>query len=1348
MKIRLLITMLALVASMAFIVSAAPLSREQAQQEAAAFVMQKHKSAPSLKMAARAPRQPKSVATGDAAYYIFNIGDNRGFVIVSGDDRTNPILGYSDEGYFDADKAPANLKAWLNEYALQISQLDEVEPAALNKALAAPKAARVVDTRNSIAPMVTTKWDQATPYWNKCPEFMSVEDGDTVGELAYTGCVATSMSQVMNFHKWPKQTTKEIPSYSFSIPNGDYTYSSVEMEAQPVTTFDWKHMRDSYNGSEDEVYTDAVATLMLYAGCAVKSQYGTSATGAYTDDIPTGFTEYFGYDASTIQIKFRADFSQEDWDNMVYAELAEGRPMIYNGTAGSSGGHSFVCDGYEYGNYFHINWGWGGMGNGYFQLAVLNPRESGIGGASSAEGYNMKQNIIIGIKPGNGSSGGGGEQPAVEDALTVTNLSTYGSFSRDSESEGFSIYKNKYFTLGYADHVGTQKRYDVGLAFYTTAGTFHSMIINRGTYSTALTSAVGSTEYLGKNYNARNPLKMGAGMTGTYKIVPMYKLEGSSEWKPMLESDRYYLECTMTATQATFKAHPVLGLEIQGMTFEGGEKVGSPEQIHVTLKNNSADRFFGDLYLSFGGQQIDEYSQYTTAIQAEVLADATATVTFNVTPENAGTQTLRLYYDANCSKAVTGSGSVTIAASNESTMNLAVEIEAENATGGIIYDTHAHFKVNVTNNGEGEYNKYVLAPLFLVSKDAEGNVTGGSMITYSQSALSLQPGQTKTLYFDFDNLAYGETYSLNIYARNESGTLVNIVEKGKSVYYDIKRGLVTWDGTSMTGTGVAASGKITIPASALAARLEGLDITSVTPSGNPNTIYFLGENEAVPAGLEGLNVVKGSTAASISLTDGYGYFTPQSFTAQSISYNRTFNVQRTAGVAANWSTIVLPFTPTAVTAAGKEVDWYRKASDSGKAMWLGTFATEQDGVATFDYAQSMEANVPYIIALDKTAALAGKAITWQAANVLLKPEPIAYTSGEIYLMAGTFVKKLLTTVYAVNGAGSHATWATGNQVVEPFRAYFSELSDVESHTAIPLPGTAQESNVEQLTLAQLVETGVTGNDYEITNALTVAFVSPDGKTVYAKDDNEFALRNEEPYVPSAEQTAGRKIFDDVTTMDQSNWIAINLPQALDEPEYYTGSTITAVQGTLSSVLNPEISVTAMPTFERGNGYEANVLTVANFAESNTYFFMPPKPQEYVTVRWAVYSDGKFYMPRSENGINTEKAQGVVNAKMDLYTGDDFENNYSYNFTAIVKAITPRVSKTMAAGELINVQEGEVSSFFEVYPIGMLKKDTATGIATILDNNKSSNVYYDLMGRPVTNPGAGIYIHNGKKVIVR
>ena len=1041
---RKLIFLLAMCVQMAFVASAGHVTQNQAKSEALAFIQQKQGTSKALKFAAAANRL-QSASADNAYYYVFNVADNGGFVIVSGDDRTNPILGFSDEGNFDANKIPANMKSWLEGYAEQIKALDNMTDQQAKTLLAAPKVKAAVDTRNSIAPMISTKWDQATPYWNECPEFMSVEDGDTIGELAYTGCVATAMSQIMNFYKYPEQTTQVIPAYSFSYNAGNYNYnySTVQMPELPITTFDWAHMKDSYTGAEDEVYTTAVAHLMLYVGCAIKSQYGTSATGAYTDDIPKGFG-IFGYGS---KLAYRNDYTQDVWEGMVYDELAAGRPMIYNGTAGSGGGHSFICDGYEYGNYYHINWGWSGMGNGYFQLAVLNPHESGIGGSSSAEGYNMKQNIVYNVIPGGTAPA---DDPA-EPELTCTAASGPSGWERDGLSYPFKIYKSKIVKVSYSDHSGSGKKFKTALALQNPADGSFEVLANSADniYMAVTTSAQGQTHQFGSGVqsNASDVIKFGAGLTGTYRLVGVYQVEGSSEWKLMKEADRHYLEVAMTNYSCTSTQHPIVNLQATNWEFEGGERVNLKEQIHVTMKNNSVDRFYGDLYLDFGGQQIDEYSQYTTVVTAEVLPGEESVVTFNVTPASAGTKTVRVMsLDQYGDYVPIGQTTVNIAESAEAEeLNLSVVIQAENAVpadnagdNDVIYDSHARFSAAITNHSNGEYNKYVLAPLFLVQKNEDGSVAGGSMVTYKQLTISLAAGETKTYYFDFDNLAYGSTYAMNIYARNnvpteqEGSHVDNIVKPGESVYYDVLPGIITWtaDGTR---NGVKPVEGFQVAGDVVAVSLEGLTLNSIVANQNPNTLYFIDENATAPAGIENCNIVNGSMAQNIAIKDGYPFMTPQSFVAQAISYERTFTKARREGIAENWSTIVLPFTPTTV---------------SNNNLWIERFAQEVDGVVTFSEVNNMEANVPYIIAAKQDAI--GTPITWSASNVLMKPEPIAYTSGDTYLMTGTFVGETVEEAYAVNAAGSVAKW--GNAAVEPFRACFKEITAVEGHADILLPG--------------------------------------------------------------------------------------------------------------------------------------------------------------------------------------------------------------------------------------------------------------------------------------------------------
>ena len=1058
-------------------VFAGPVSKNQAKSIAQDFLVERNPKAVLKSEPNRAAKKVKGIEADDEAYYyIFNTEGNNGFVIVSGDDRTPAVLGYSDEGSFDVERIPSNMKYWLSCYEEQLealSQMNDTEAArVLSVSRKAPKA-----TRNSIAPLITTKWDQATPYWNECPQFMISDNEEDGYELAYTGCVATAMSQIMYFYKQPEETLAEIPSYSFSYSDGSYNYSTVTMDALPKTTLDWEHMRETYTGAEDEVYTTAVAHLMFYVGCSVKMQYGTSSSGAYTDDIPAGF-KYFGYGS---KLAFRTDYTQEAWDDLVYSELAAGRPMIYNGTAGSGGGHSFICDGFEYGDYFHINWGWGGMGNGYFQLSILNPSASGIGGSSSSEGYNMKQNIVYNLIPNTATpDGSSGDDEEDEPVLTVTAISgPSAAFERDKLSDPFKIYKSRIVKVSYSDHSGTGKKFKEALALYNLSEDTYTIVTNSesSSYYKVTTSADGVTTSYGSgiNSNAQNVLKFGAGLTGNYRLVPMYQVEGSEDWKPMKESDRFYLDMTLTNYSASFISHPVIDLEVTDWKFTGGEKVGVREQVTATIKNNSSDRFFGDLYLDFGGQQIDEYSQYTTVVQAEVLAGQSSDVTFNVSPSSAGTKTVKVMRLDNYGSYVSlsESGSVTISAGEEAEeLNLSVVIEATNAseaedsyTHGTIYDSHASFKATITNNADGEYNKYVLAPLFIVKRNEDGSINGGSMVTYKQQSLSLAKGESKTLYFDFDNLAYGSTYSMNIYARNyvadseEGSHLENIVKSGESKYYVIEPGIITWTGDG-TRNGYKPVDNFQVPATVAAVSLEGLSISRIVANDNPNTLYFLDADQNIPEGLDGKNVLKGQVASNISLTDGYDFYTPQTFTADAITYQRIFT-QGHGNTKDGWSTIVLPFAAEKATVESVEKKWFTSSTDAGKHFWIYDFAQEDGETVYFRHAaQPLEANRPYIIAVpDDTWGsawdLRNKPMVFSASNVTIKPNAVAYTSGDNFLFAGTYAEQSLNSILALNEAGSKFALSTSEQTVPAFHAYYQYINDA----------IASSSNVKTLNIA-------------------------------------------------------------------------------------------------------------------------------------------------------------------------------------------------------------------------------------------------------------------------------------------
>lgn len=314
----------------------------------------------------------------------------------------------------------------------------------------------------------------------------------------------------------------------------------------------------------------------------------------------------------------------------------------------------------------------------------------------------------------------------------------------------------------------------------------------------------------------------------------------------------------------------------------------------------------------------------------------------------------------------------------------------------------------------------------------------------------------------------------------------------------------------------------------------------------------------------------------------------------------------------------------------------------------------------------------------------------------------------------------------------------------------SELTNTEYNNFNGPDTECHVSVCRTASLADVVAGGINQARYQISNELTFVYVADDGKTVYAKDDNGFAMKDQWPYQPTATQVAGHKVFDKPEEFDQSNWVVLNLKEEITTSQLGSliGSKI-KITGILRDRLNPEIDVDDMNVISEGQPYTPNLYTISSFGEGNDYFAMPPKPQEYVKIHWAIYQDGNFYMPKSENGINTEQLHGAVKPVLDMYVGGAFENGNMYELTGIVKALKPRVAAGGNTVYGVNVQDSEVSTYYELHPITSSKTDTdpVTSINRI-GNDNEDNTYYNLLGQPVTNPAPGIYIKNGKRIIVR
>ena len=346
------------------------------------------------------------------AFYVFNADGDNGFVIVSADDRTEPILGYADTGHLDLNNLPENASYWLQNYAYQIKSLEN----AVN--LAAPHRAPGAEY---VAPMTTCKWDQDAPYNDYCPK-------DSKGQC-YTGCAATGMAQVMYYYRWP-ESVGALPEYNVK------RIDEFTMPTLKATSFEWAKMKDRYIKKDNvKQYTDeeaeAVARLMRYCGQSIKMQYGSNSSAA-SIHVNT-MVNYFGFSKVAQEIS-HVGFSNEEWEKIIYDEMVAKRVVLYDGFNESSG-HTFVIDGYDGKGLFHVNWGWGGFCDGFFVLGLLNPDSKGIGGGPSGNGYPMSQKAIIGLqKPGTG-------EEVVPDPIIYN--STYipengkTEFTRTSSSQNF-----------------------------------------------------------------------------------------------------------------------------------------------------------------------------------------------------------------------------------------------------------------------------------------------------------------------------------------------------------------------------------------------------------------------------------------------------------------------------------------------------------------------------------------------------------------------------------------------------------------------------------------------------------------------------------------------------------------------------------------------------------------------------------------------------------------------------------------------------------------------------------------------------------------------------------------------
>ncbi len=387
--------------------------------------------------------------SGYPLFYIYNVGQQNGFVLIAGDDTAYPVLGYADEGMFRTDSLPANLVNWLlfyeNEIAAQIasgrSASDETAQAWRALLAGTPQAA------TARAFYATAAWDQLAPYNDLCPRIK--------GQLTYSGCVATAMAIAMKYHQWPSKATGSV-SYLTAT-------DTIAVTATLGDTYNWGNMLNTYRQSVGgaKQWTDAqgaeVAKLIFHCGAAVYTDFTLEYGSAFSSDALYAFINNFGYDVGGY-LANRELYTATEWDALLQRELNDKRILFYGGSSDEAG-HQFIIDGYDSSSFYHVNWGWSGYMNGYFRLNALNPTD-GVG-------YVYHQTALIGLqKPVEGSV------PRYEFYFFDYPYASFWGLKTDNESitsgEPFTLYIswladhgfrdfNGYFSVCLADSEGEMK---------------------------------------------------------------------------------------------------------------------------------------------------------------------------------------------------------------------------------------------------------------------------------------------------------------------------------------------------------------------------------------------------------------------------------------------------------------------------------------------------------------------------------------------------------------------------------------------------------------------------------------------------------------------------------------------------------------------------------------------------------------------------------------------------------------------------------------------------------------------------------------------------------------------------
>ncbi|MBR4138040.1 MAG: C10 family peptidase, partial [Bacteroidales bacterium] len=463
-------------------------NQNKAQKIAKAFAAQRDRNAAKVKTDIVYSHPMPN--TRDAAFYVVNL-ENSGFVIVSANDVAHPVIGYSfDRPWPTTGNIPPQITDYLDDLAGQIEaasqkQSDKAIKAEWQELLSInpnnppqPKG-----NRTQVGPLLTTIWDQGQYYNAMCPEDAGGPDG-----YVWTGCVATAMAQIIRYNQYPQQG-RGVHSYNTNYYGGTYGILTVDYNNE---TYDYSNMPDALTNESTEEQINAVAQLMRDCGVAVNMMYTSWESGAFDMDARAALINFFRY-SPDMSFAEKSFFSNDEWNNMLQTDLNANRPVYYAGRG--TGGHAFVCDGYNSEGYYHFNFGWSEAGNAWYLLNAVNPLNLS---------FNSDQVAILGISPDSDGNVILGQMQGTSTFTVDEPLEFYHIMGHNQyEGHNYTNQCDNIVTFISADEeeqmvVDIMEYEDQNITIYDSSGLWHTLC---GGCGNDLNSDVSSTNTVSINYS-------------------------------------------------------------------------------------------------------------------------------------------------------------------------------------------------------------------------------------------------------------------------------------------------------------------------------------------------------------------------------------------------------------------------------------------------------------------------------------------------------------------------------------------------------------------------------------------------------------------------------------------------------------------------------------------------------------------------------------------------------------------------------------------------------------------------------------------------------------------------------